>query len=101
VTETRSPSGVIVGYDPGGTKAHGVATLVVDAGKPVTITSTLESNEEAITLLERLPGVLGLGVGAHCEPHPGEQEGRQRPASFDPLRWRPSAGGGDTDAATA
>lgn len=40
-----------------------MATLVVEAGKAVTVsTSTLETIEEVITLLERTPSVLGLGI---------------------------------------
>lgn len=56
-------SGIIVGSDPGGSKAHGVATLVVEAGKAVMVsTNTLGTIEEVIALLEHTPSVLGLGI---------------------------------------
>lgn len=59
----KSPSGIIVGYDPGGNKAHGVAMLVTKAGNVVKVsTSTLETIEQVITLVEGAPSVLGLGI---------------------------------------
>lgn len=55
--------GVIVGYDPGGNDAHGVAKLRVESGKAVALaTQTLETGEQVIALLEQLPDLMGLGL---------------------------------------
>lgn len=40
-------TGKITGYDPGGNDHHGVAELVVDNGKPVSLTFTTVRNAEA------------------------------------------------------
>jgi hypothetical protein len=40
-------TGKIVGYDPGGNGNHGVASLVVDCGKPVSLAFATVKNAEA------------------------------------------------------
>ena len=63
MTKTRSLSGVIVGYDPGGAEGHGVATLVVEAGKAARLsTTTVGTTEQVIKLVERTPGLIALGI---------------------------------------
>ena len=56
-------SGIVVGYDPGGNNAHGFAELRVEDGRAVNLsTATLETAEDVISRIERLPSVLALGV---------------------------------------
>src|SRR5713226_8231318 len=56
-------SGMVVGYDPGGNGAHGLAELRVEDGRAVKLsTTTLGTAEEVITCVERLSSVLALGV---------------------------------------
>ena len=56
-------SGVVVGYDPGGNGAHGMAELRVEGGRAKDLsTSTLDTVEEVIAALERLPSIAALGV---------------------------------------
>lgn len=63
MTEKRSVSGIIIGYDPGGAEANGVATLLVNAGKATSVsTCTLSTTEQVITLLEQTSGVVAIGI---------------------------------------
>jgi hypothetical protein len=56
-------SGVIVGYDPGGNDAHGVAELRLEGGKVVVAsTCTVETAEHVIALLEASSDLTALGV---------------------------------------
>jgi len=56
-------TGVIVGYDPGGNGAHGIAELSVRGGQPVALaTRTLQTAEVVIRLLEDLPPIVAFGV---------------------------------------
>lgn len=56
-------TGVIVGYDPGGDKSHGVAELRVQGGQPeALITRTFQSTEDVIGHLENLSSVVAIGV---------------------------------------
>lgn len=56
-------SGVIVGYDPGGNGVHGVAELQVKDGRAAALsTRTLETSEDVIAAIERLPSIAALGV---------------------------------------
>lgn len=63
MTEMRCVSGIVIGYDPGGAKAHGIAAVVVEAGKAVSAsTTTVSTTEEVVTLVERTPRVIALGI---------------------------------------
>lgn len=54
---------LIVGYDPGGNGAHGLAILTVaQAGRPRVVTATLATAEEVATQVEALGPVAALGV---------------------------------------
>jgi predicted nuclease with RNAse H fold len=54
---------VVVGYDPGGNDAHGVAHLSLEGGRAVAIsTDTLNTSEDVISSLDRFPAVAAIGV---------------------------------------
>lgn len=56
-------TGTVLGYDPGGDGAHGVAVLQFDENQATALaTSTLESVEDVISTLECLPALAALGV---------------------------------------
>src|SRR5262249_3810366 len=61
---TTMEAGLLVGYDPGGDGAHGIALLSVDDhGRATSLsTRTFETTEGVIAHLERLPAVAALGV---------------------------------------
>jgi hypothetical protein len=57
------PSGLVVGYDPGGNGAHGVAELQFEDGEATTLSMrTLETTEDVISVIEGLPSLAALGV---------------------------------------
>ncbi len=56
-------TGTIVGYDPGGNGAHGVARLRVADARPVAMeTGTLASVEDVLRWVEDEPALLAVGV---------------------------------------
>lgn len=56
-------SGLVVGYDPGGNHAHGVAELQVHNGKATGLsTRTVKTTEDVVSLIERLQPLAALGV---------------------------------------
>jgi predicted nuclease with RNAse H fold len=56
-------TGVIVGYDPGGNGAHGVAKLSIRGGQPEFLeTITLKTAEDVISYLEDLSTIVAIGV---------------------------------------
>jgi predicted nuclease with RNAse H fold len=56
-------TGLLVGYDPGGDSAHGIALLSLDEGRATALsTRTLDTTEEVIAHFERLPAVSAIGV---------------------------------------
>jgi hypothetical protein len=56
-------SGLILGYDPGGNDAHGVAELQVHDGKVARLaTRTLRTTEDVVAFLEGLSSLAALGV---------------------------------------
>jgi len=56
-------TGLIVGYDPGGDGAHGIALLSLDAGRTTSVvTKTFDTTEAVIAYVERFSAVLALGV---------------------------------------
>ena len=56
-------TGLIIGYDPGGDGAHGVALLSLDAGRTTSVvTKTLDTTEAVIAYVERFSAVIALGV---------------------------------------
>jgi hypothetical protein len=56
-------TGLIVGYDPGGDGAHGIALLSLDAGRTTSVvTKTFDTTEAVIAYVERFSDVLALGV---------------------------------------
>jgi len=56
-------SGLVVGYDPGGNGAHGVAELQFENGEVSALsTTTLETAEDVISIFERLPSLAALGA---------------------------------------
>jgi len=56
-------TGLIVGYDPGGDNAHGVALLTLDKGRIASVaTRTFGTTEAVIDYVERLAPLLALGV---------------------------------------
>ena len=56
-------TGLIVGYDPGGDGAHGIALLSLDAGRTTNVvTKTFDTTEAVITYVDRCSDVLALGV---------------------------------------
>jgi hypothetical protein len=63
MTDMKSKSGIVIGYDPGGRDAHGVAELLVEAGRAARLsTITVNTTEEVITRVEATPGVVALGI---------------------------------------
>lgn len=60
---TECNTGIIVGYDPGGDGAHGVALLSIDADRTISVaTETFKTTEAVIAYMERLSPLLALGV---------------------------------------
>ncbi len=56
-------TGVIVGYDPGGDKSHGIAELRVQNGQPQALTTrTFQTAEDVIGHLENLSSIVAIGV---------------------------------------
>lgn len=56
-------TGVIVGYDPGGNGAHGVAKLSVKGGQPHSlVTSTLQTAENVINYMGDMSDIVAFGV---------------------------------------
>jgi Protein of unknown function (DUF429) len=56
-------SGLIIGYDPGGNGAHGVAELWIEEGKATSLsTQTMATTEDVIVFLEKRPSIAALGV---------------------------------------
>jgi len=56
-------TGTILGYDPGGNGAHGVADLVVEGGKIATmVTATLPTTEGVIARAESHSRLLAVGI---------------------------------------
>jgi len=56
-------TGLIVGYDPGGDGAHGVALLTLEEGRTVSVaTRTFGTTEAVIEYVDRLSPLLALGV---------------------------------------
>lgn len=56
-------TGVVVGYDPGGNGAHGIAELHIRDGKPTTLEmKTMQATEDVIRFMEDLPSIVALGV---------------------------------------
>ncbi|MFZ4440783.1 MAG: hypothetical protein ACOYOS_20390 [Syntrophales bacterium] len=56
-------TGVILGYDPGGNGAHGVAKLTVRSGQPSSlVTSTLQTVEEVINYMADMSNIAAIGV---------------------------------------
>lgn len=56
-------TGVIVGYDPGGNGAHGVAKLSIRGGQPESlVTRTLQTAEDVISYLENMSAIVAFGV---------------------------------------
>jgi hypothetical protein len=56
-------SGLIVGYDPGGNGAHGIAELQFKDGEVSALsTRTLDTAEDVISIFEGLPSLAALGV---------------------------------------
>jgi hypothetical protein len=56
-------SGALVGYDPGGDSAHGLAILVLEAGKPVSLeTATFATTDHVVSRISSLSTLLALGV---------------------------------------
>ena len=56
-------SGLIIGYDPGGNDAHGLAELQVHNGKATRLsTRTLSTTEDVVSFLESLSSLAALGV---------------------------------------
>ncbi len=56
-------SGTIVGYDPGGNGVHGLAELRFENGSARALsTRTLQTAEEVISVIEKLPSLAALGV---------------------------------------
>lgn len=54
---------LLVGYDPGGDGAHGIALLSLEGGRATSIeTRTFETTEGVIAHLEHLPTIAALGV---------------------------------------
>jgi hypothetical protein len=54
---------LIIGYDPGGNGAHGVAELVVHEGKAIRLaTRTVDTMEDVVSFLDRQPSLAALGV---------------------------------------
>lgn len=56
-------TGTILGYDPGGNEAHGVARLLVESGTVASLsTETVETTESVIALAERQSSLLAIGL---------------------------------------
>jgi hypothetical protein len=56
-------SGLIIGYDPGGNGAHGVAELLVEEGRATSVSMrTMATTEDVIVFLEKTPSIAALGV---------------------------------------
>lgn len=56
-------SGLVIGYDPGGNGAHGVAELRIEDGNAVSVaTRTMDTAEDVIAFLEGRPSVVAMGV---------------------------------------
>ena len=56
-------SGLVIGYDPGGNGAHGVAELQVEEGKATSASTwTMATTEDVVTFLENRPTIAALGV---------------------------------------
>jgi hypothetical protein len=56
-------TGLIIGYDPGGDGAHGIALLSLDAGRTTGVeTKTFDTTEAVIAYVEHFSAVLALGV---------------------------------------
>jgi hypothetical protein len=55
--------GVVIGYDPGGNGAHGMAELHFQDAEATTLTTrVLQTTEDVISTLEDLPSLAALGV---------------------------------------
>lgn len=55
--------GILVGYDPGGKGAHGVAEVFVEGGRARDLaTKTFETTEQVIGLLEHTGSLVAFGV---------------------------------------
>lgn len=58
-----NPTGTVIGYDPGGNGAHGVARMILAQGEAQQVeTKTLVSAEKVIEFIENTPNIIGLGV---------------------------------------
>lgn len=56
-------SGVIIGYDPGGNDAHGVAMLRVEGGVPISLqTGTAACADEVMQRVEQALPLIAIGV---------------------------------------
>lgn len=56
-------TGVVIGYDPGGKGAHGLAAVLVKGGRPRSISMrTAGTTEEAVAFVEGTSDVIALGV---------------------------------------
>jgi hypothetical protein len=56
-------NGVVIGYDPGGRGAHGLAAVLVEGGRPRSISMrTVGTTEEAVAFVEGTSDVIALGV---------------------------------------
>lgn len=53
----------LIGYDPGGDAAHGLAILSVEAGRSVSIeTTTLATVEDVVSRISAIPTIVALGI---------------------------------------
>lgn len=56
-------SGLIIGYDPGGNNAHGVAKLQIHNGMVTSLsTRTVSTTEDVVSFLDSLSSLAALGV---------------------------------------
>ena len=56
-------TGLVIGYDPGGNGAHGVAELQIEDGKAANVSTwTMETTEDVVAFLENRPSMAALGV---------------------------------------
>ena len=57
------PSGLIIGYDPGGNNHHGVAELQVEDGIATKLSTwTMGTAKDVVAFLESKPSLIALGV---------------------------------------
>jgi hypothetical protein len=63
VEDQRGKPSIIIGYDPGGNNAHGLAELEVKNGKVIRLsTRTFCTTHDVVLFLENLAFVSALGV---------------------------------------